>query len=700
MRNLLSLAIGMTLAVATPAVSAATCAELEAWAARIDKRQVWTLNSLDARLRLYEAFRAPEFAALFGKPALELGDADVQAAAGALGRCAQEARAARRTAQHKQLAGAQAEFTRRLAPLLVQVRNAHAQRDASLAALEALPPSRALLRSLDTLRYAGTDKDLRPGTAIPEGRQLVGALARLPQEAAVEAQPRLAALHARVRDAVLDEAVSGLAATPATVAGVGALEQSLRTMTYELGPALDSEGAALLEQTATARRAAIVAALLAEAEAVVTALPDSVDGARELPSTVQRLSNELRRIADAAALATLERAAQAKRERIEAALVADAKAAVDAMGEGVAGLAALQGALHLPAMQALSPAGRDAVIAHARERRGVVLEGLITTAGAQPATSQGLGALAGMLRDPGTGYLDAGERARLHDAVLARRRAIADELLAAPIAKLATFEANLDGTKALVTYRNETLARLGQDLAAVELAPFEDAYGRHLARTGDGALSAFEKALAKLPDEPGGIAAIKQMLDDVGGGTPAIQQAAATRRRAIQHRLAITAVDEMCGPALAAAKVSKSDARLLLLGQGGSLMTLGELACRLEATEQKLNEYASPRLFGKEHLLKVTTAQGAYLTYTLHEAEVAHGKKALVGFKVADANVEKPLSVDEWQASLAMLMPFDDGGLPPEAECEALFANAGMALSAPDRARMLSCLLALARPQQ
>jgi hypothetical protein len=413
---------------------------------------------------------------------------------------------------------------------------------------------------------------------------------------------------------------------------------------------------------------------------------------------VQRKKHELSRAVPSERLAALDTAAETRGAEIDQALVAEAKSALDAVPGGLDGLGVLRQAPFQPVMSVLSPAGKEAVVAHADARRAAILGAALGEVRAQPSSAQGLGALAEMQRAPVLGYLTAEERTGYAQALGERRAAIAKEMLAAPIARLDEFGASLSDLKAMAVFRNETLSPLVALLAPGELQPFERAYQAKRERSAAKALPEFEKLLAKASEDGEGIASIQKAYQDIGPGLPAFDEAFGKRRRQIQGELAAAAVEEICAEALSAADVDKGDAKQELLGLGGRTMTLGDFVCRLGVAEQKVNAYESPGLFGKEHLLKLTTAEGAYLTYTLREAEIAHGKKALVGFKVADANAEKPLSVQEWEGHVAMLLPFDDGTTPSDAFCDALFEKPDDQLGAFDKGRIFACHVARAQP--
>jgi hypothetical protein len=533
---------------------------------------------------------------------------------------------------------------------------------------------------------------------IPEGRQLVTLLAQLPQEAAVAAQPRVTALYGKVRQAVLAEADKAIADSPATLAGLGVLDQTVRGLKYEFGPALGPEDAAALDKAAASRREAIGAALVEEGGKALQSAPATLEGIGTLQQTAQRLKYELGRIASAEQMATLDKAVLDRRAAIELALVEQAKQAIDATPNGLDGLAPLQQLSYQPAMQALSQPNRDAVTAYIGQRRQATIAAAAAKAGEQPASLEGLAGLAQMLREPHAGTLAANERNQYMQAIVRRRAAIAEALLQEPIGKLDKAGGGLAGLKAMTAVRDEAYAKFGPHLAPQEFAPFERAYGASRQKAAASALPEFQARLAKVPEDDKGIAEIKAALAETGGGLAEFEQAAAQRTRAIQQKLASAMVKQVCDEAFKEAKLGRGDAAQPLLGVGGNVMTVGDFVCRLKIAEVKFNAYEGAGLFGKEHKLKLTNGQGTYLTYTLHEAEVAHGKKALVPFKVADANAEKALSVEEWQLHLAMLMPFDDANPPSPRECEALFGKPESQLSGFEQGQMFACIFAMATP--
>jgi hypothetical protein len=86
--------------------------------------------------------------------------------------------------------------------------------------------------------------------------------------------------------------------------------------------------------------------------------------------------------------------------------------------------------------------------------------------------------------------------------------------------------------------------------------------------------------------------------------------------------------------------------------------------------------------------LKATLALGGLQTLSLHEAEVAQGQDMLVGFKLADANQERPISVQDW----AMFTAMATGGrfVTPE-DCQQVMGKAEDQLSLEDRMMGVDC---------
>jgi hypothetical protein len=110
-----------------------------------------------------------------------------------------------------------------------------------------------------------------------------------------------------------------------------------------------------------------------------------------------------------------------------------------------------------------------------------------------------------------------------------------------------------------------------------------------------------------------------------------------------------------CAKTMTTVDLSSQAARLQVLGPLGPT-TLGDLICRLVLTGHEFHSYDGPAVSGgSDSLLKATANPGGYQTIVLHQGEVAPGTEMLVGKMIKDANVERPLSVQEWQSYAAFL---------------------------------------------
>jgi hypothetical protein len=130
------------------------------------------------------------------------------------------------------------------------------------------------------------------------------------------------------------------------------------------------------------------------------------------------------------------------------------------------------------------------------------------------------------------------------------------------------------------------------------------------------------------------------------------------------------------------------DAAEQLVWDGDKGTKLGIFVCDLTESGSPVHEYDGGGMFSSEQTLKATLAMGGLQTVWLHEAEVAQGTDMLVGFKMADANQERPIAVQEWALFTAMAT----GGrfVTPEM-CEPVMSKPDDQLTLDDRMMGVDC---------
>lgn len=287
-----------------------------------------------------------------------------------------------------------------------------------------------------------------------------------------------------------------------------------------------------------------------------------------------------------------------------------------------------------------------------------------------PATFAGIQTLYRLRSDPALAGLTPQDRQRLSRTIQFRQGQIANSILAESAKKLGEFKGGLDDMKKIADYRNRTLASLGRLANPNQIKRFEASFRAQDAKVAAATLPEFKKKLAALPVRPESAKVAMKAANDLvkprlsvpppaRGAIPTspfpayvapFRDAAKARSEEIE-----AALHQMqCKKVLAEVDLSSSEAREPVLGALGPT-TMGDVVCRLVMSGGKFHDYDSPGLLGSDYKLKVTAGPGGYQTITLHKAEYAPGKKALIGKSVADANTTHEMTVQQWQAYAAML---------------------------------------------
>ncbi|MEZ5561138.1 MAG: hypothetical protein R3E86_21665 [Pseudomonadales bacterium] len=591
----------LTLAAAAAAAAEAPvrvpdCGVMESIAARLDAGERVPINRwvrVDPRstgLTLAAAVAAPAFADAFGKPMLDWTRADLAAFSPAVGKCINAATRARRFEEQKQLIELRRVVQFHMNQPLGTVERARQAVAENLAALEALPVTRDALR--------------------------------------------IVSLISRMQDARADE---------------GAVE--IRRSIEQIR---DSQGS---------RPGRLVAAS-------VQSLPQA-----EADAAFRRVD-------------TL-------RDRLMESVLADIEASLAGLPDSVQGLATLNGLMTSAASDLADIVPRtamDALDAAARRSRARIWKAIEQTVAAMPETAEGAAQLQALTSGAAYGDLAAADRARLAELAGHRREQVARAALQGPIEQLERYPVSIDGLRELAAFAAKTRRELAGTLDATSRQAFENAYAEARRSRSEAVQDDFEDWLEHVPDSREGVAQINALLAavDAPAGS-SLYQAGMARSREIATAVGRAERNAQCRAALPDVDLDDDEAALPVLGFGGSILRLGDVLCNIALSGNRVHGYESPGLFGDDHELQVSTRDGVFLTYTLHEVPVGPDDAALMGVKVAEPTRERTLDVDGWRTELARLLPRSPAGR--DARCRQLMNTPEGALSAQDRMDALECLM-------
>jgi len=467
--------LGSLLLALVPAGEAATlaspqCDALAAWAQGLDAKDRWQLNSANEELWLPVHFSGPETEALFGKPVLAWSRDEAVALSKHARRCARQARRAKQKAESKALRALRHVAYYRVAPRLKRMEANRAKLEEELDALLGVAPSRPALLALASLREMGPGgamawedrRKLRSAQdpASNHAGRVVAALRGLPDSATEDVRAPIEERFHEVRGLIVAELEQSLGAVPGSLEGLKGLETMLAGSREELAGALMEQDFISLETAAAARRDAIEAVLLDEARARLAAVPEDLEGLGAIEDIVSGPSAV---VLSEPRLGELREAAAARRVAVEAAVLA----------EEMAKLAAV------------------------------------------PETLQGLGAVDDIVSGPSAAALSEPRLGELREAAAARRQAISDALVAAEMAKLDDMPATLDGLQSLVSRERTVLRRLEGEVAAGSLAGFKGALAERYAELGREAFEEYSAALAALPETERGLKDLRALAGTV-----------------------------------------------------------------------------------------------------------------------------------------------------------------------------------------
>lgn len=293
------------------------CAALEEWSATVNPKDRYTpLPGNNAWAP--KAFGTPEFAALFGKPALALTKDEIAALSAHMRACQKTATREKRYAAQKSLNAARGMLVGRLARIVTAKQGMaaaaagqeaaesryRAQKDAMaaerarqqekavhdyLARLLGQPDSPELLHDLALLRTE--PMPAAEALSTPFGRNFPDYISHsglTPQDPEIAApiDTRIAELRGRL----VADAVARIAAVPSSAEGLAELGRIESQALFVMGPGLRETDRRRISARADKRRAEIRADMTHLAEANIAALPASLDGLATLASWRQGIA--------------------------------------------------------------------------------------------------------------------------------------------------------------------------------------------------------------------------------------------------------------------------------------------------------------------------------------------------------------------------------------------------------------------------
>ncbi len=525
-------------ATAGAAITTPSCAALLTFAGTVNPHERWWISVDQRTLALPAAFHTPDFAHLFGVPALAWTAADVKAAQEALTVCARHAAHARRRREAGQLA-----WLRRplggIGYVVTKIAQIEAALDAQFHKLLALPPSRDQLAALVVLDHAhgpaGSVAAAQHFAAEDLGRTapvrgapgqvlsyMLRTLAAGPPGMADRLYPTLAERRTALAPEVTAAAAAAFDKLPASLEGLAALPRLKQQTAQALGPIVPAAAMAALDRHEATRKTAIEQGIAAGLDAEIAKVPTDNRG----PAALQRIaaSREMAALPKPLQAAVTERIAaqqdhirQAKAAREDARQAqVQAKIAAEIAAEPptLDGLAALKTRLTQPDATALSPERQAALAALIAPRRAAMLEAIkakmLTDIAGAPASADGVRLLDLIGRSGQFAALEPPERAAVTQALAARRGPLLDAIIAESIDGLKQYhEASGRGLDDLARYTRATDAAFAAAAGPARMARFHAAAQARFGMLGRTALPDFRKTLAAAPATHEGLAAIE-----------------------------------------------------------------------------------------------------------------------------------------------------------------------------------------------
>jgi len=658
-------------AVAAPQITLPACDTLKAWSATVVPTDTFTVAPA---LPLPKALADEALLPVFDVTALSWTSEDIKAASGALVLCYREAKKAGDKPSMDALGVANAAIAKTLGQTLAAVAKARQAVDSQRPAIAGLPDTAELDRGLAALIDADPAKpNLQAAVGLP--REIVGPLVYIAkflpylpdgdrQHLMAELADRRTAIQAAAGQALGGE----VAAAPATADGViGLLKVRQRIAAMVASDAL----AAIDGQAAT--RAEEIRAGLRQATPPGWVPPDCVElyrwsGAADARQGVQ-LGNQSTYRAfldervvpvfgislaawsdeDLTRFKTVREVCQATwRAMPGAAMVSNPPADAPELLK-----LAAKGAWIDTADQQIAPA-RTAIQAYS-----VGLEALAAVeakVAALPDTSDSLPQLYQLANDPAQQSVDEARRQSFQAAVAAKQKAINARAMTAAMDGLGQVQvASLGDLAKLVNYWGAASMTIADPN---DRQRFTQAAEQVLDEDINRLLPDFKAKLDEMPATLAGLGKVRTAVLDLTGVSETEKAPPFQPLHAAIHERSAAIIESLrqdnCTALLKSLDIN-GDAAEQLVWDGRTGTKLGVFVCNLTESGSPVHEYAGGGMFSGEQKLKATLAMGGLQTLWLHKAEVAQGQEdMLVGFKMADANQERPISVEEWAMFTAM----------------------------------------------
>jgi hypothetical protein len=691
-------------AMAAPQVTVPACDGLTAWAATVNPTDTYTVAPA---LPLPKALADEALLPVFGVTALAWTGEDIKAASGAMVVCYREAKGRGDKPAMDALGVANAVVAKTLARTLAAVAKARGAIEPQRAAIAALPDTPELDRGLGAL--VGTDPaapNLQAAAGVP--REIIGPLAYiakflpyLPDGDRDQLFAELTERRTTIQAATSQALDAEIAAAPADADGVIALLQVRQRIAAMAGSdalaAVDGKAAARVAEIQTALRQATPAAWVP---------PDCSElygwsGAAEAQTGVALGSQSTHTaFLDERVVPVFGVSIGAWSDQDVARFQA-LRAACQATWRAMPGAQAVTNLPpDAPELLKLAATGAwidtaDPQIAQARTTIQAYGAGLAALAAVEaqvaalPDTPQSLGPLQMLAADPAQNAVDEARRQSFQAMVKAKQDGINAQAMTAAMDGLAQVRvAELGDLVELVVYWNTAAPTIADPY---DQQRFGQAGEEALHAAVNALLHAFKARLDEMPATLAGFGQVRGAVTELTGVTDTEEVPAFQAMHAAIDDRSLAIVDTMrqenCAALLDQLEIGTDDAeRLVWDGQSGT--KLGIFVCDLTESGSPVHEYAADGMFSDEMTLKATLALGGLQTLSLHEAEVAQGQDMLVGFKLADANQEQPISVQDW----AMFTAMATGGrfVTPE-DCQQVMARPEDQLSLDDRMMGVDC---------
>ena len=657
-------------AMAAPKISVPGCDRLQPWAATVVVADTYDVAPI---LKLPKALQDAAVVPVFGTPALTWDKGDIRAVSQALVKCSIEAKKRRDKPAMDAYAAANYAVAKLLAGTIAYLEKAKKDAATYKAAIDALPDSAELDRGLKVLLAADP---AAPVATAYQGlpRPVIDPLWRLANTARTLAHVDREMLYAdlakrreTIQAGLGDETGKVIAAAPADADGVLALMQ----IRQDLGKMAETDARRGLEASIGARLQEVYTALRAVSPPAWIP-PDCPD--------LYRWSGE----------PTAQTLVPVGQQRIYAAFLDDRTTPVyglsvaDWTDEDLGRFKALltlcrsqwqslpaantvnRPSDDAPELLKLASKGRwiegaeswvvnsrSALIAY-RDARATVDANLERLA-ALPATKESLAEVNTMSTDPALNGVNPDERKAFQNAATAKAREI----------RIAALEEAAKSLKDVKVQKIEDLTTL-TSAASRALSTLPDLETQNMFRNEfQGVLQAaamqvlpeFQARLEKIPASRDGLMDSGSAISRLTGITGAedLPPFAALRNAALARSRAI--IDDMnrqnCAMLRKEIGMDDGDAEEPAWG-AGKPSTLGEVVCGMAAGGVDVHNFDGPGMLSSTATIKLTLPMGGLQTVSLHKAEVAANQTAYVGYKMADANQQRDISVQDWEMLVGM----------------------------------------------